>query len=159
MLECNPGAYARAGCPVASSNMRVHFIAIGGSAMHNIALAVQAAGHEVTGSDDQIFEPSRGRLRAAGLYQRQTVGIPMDWTIRLTLLFWACTPVKTIPNFKGSVARTRTSNRIQSFCDHATPTQHAWSSAVRMAKPPSPPCFCTPCVTSASKQTSWSARN
>jgi len=47
--------------------MRVHFIAIGGSAMHNIALAVQAAGHEVSGSDDQIFEPSRGRLRAAGL--------------------------------------------------------------------------------------------
>lgn len=35
--------------------------------MHNIALAVQAAGHEVTGSDDQIFEPSRSRLRAAGL--------------------------------------------------------------------------------------------
>lgn len=35
--------------------------------MHNIALAVQAAGHEVTGSDDQIFEPSRGRLSAAGL--------------------------------------------------------------------------------------------
>lgn len=35
--------------------------------MHNIALAVQAAGHEVTGSDDQIFEPSRSRLRATGL--------------------------------------------------------------------------------------------
>ncbi len=47
--------------------MRIHFIAIGGSAMHNIALAVAAAGHEVTGSDDQIFEPSRGRLAAAEL--------------------------------------------------------------------------------------------
>ena len=35
--------------------------------MHNIALAVAAAGHEVTGSDDQIFEPSRGRLAAANL--------------------------------------------------------------------------------------------
>lgn len=47
--------------------MRVHFIAIGGSAMHNIALAVAAAGHDVTGSDDQIFEPSRSRLESAGL--------------------------------------------------------------------------------------------
>ena len=35
--------------------------------MHNIALAVAAAGHQVTGSDDQIFEPSRGRLAAANL--------------------------------------------------------------------------------------------
>lgn len=35
--------------------------------MHNIALAVHAAGHEVTGSDDQIFEPSRSRLAEAGL--------------------------------------------------------------------------------------------
>ena len=51
--------------------MRVHFIAIGGSAMHNIALAVAAAGHQVTGSDDQIFEPSRGRLAAAHLLPEQ----------------------------------------------------------------------------------------
>jgi len=35
--------------------------------MHNFALALADAGHEVTGSDDQIFEPSRGRLDAAGL--------------------------------------------------------------------------------------------
>ena len=47
--------------------MRIHFIAIGGSAMHNLALALQHAGHEVTGSDDQILEPSRGRLAAAGI--------------------------------------------------------------------------------------------
>ena len=47
--------------------MRIHLIAIGGSAMHNFALALQAAGHHVTGSDDQIFDPSRGRLEAAGL--------------------------------------------------------------------------------------------
>ena len=47
--------------------MRVHFIAIGGSAMHNLAIALHNAGHEVSGSDDQIFEPSRGRLAAKGL--------------------------------------------------------------------------------------------
>ncbi len=47
--------------------MKYHFIAIGGSAMHNLALALHDNGNEVTGSDDAIFEPSKGRLEAAGL--------------------------------------------------------------------------------------------
>lgn len=47
--------------------MRVHFIAIGGSAMHNLAIALHKKAYKVTGSDDQIFEPSRGRLQKYGL--------------------------------------------------------------------------------------------
>jgi UDP-N-acetylmuramate: L-alanyl-gamma-D-glutamyl-meso-diaminopimelate ligase len=47
--------------------MRVHFIAIGGAAMHNLALALAKKGYMVTGSDDEIFEPSRTRLEKAGL--------------------------------------------------------------------------------------------
>ena len=47
--------------------MRIHFIAIGGSAMHNLALALHHKGYEVSGSDDVIFEPSRSRLEAEGL--------------------------------------------------------------------------------------------
>ena len=47
--------------------MRVHFIAIGGSAMHNLALALHLKGDPITGSDDEIFEPSKGRLEARGL--------------------------------------------------------------------------------------------
>ena len=47
--------------------MRVHFIAIGGSAMHNLALALHLKGDHITGSDDEIFEPSKGRLEARGL--------------------------------------------------------------------------------------------
>ena len=47
--------------------MKYHFIAIGGSAMHNLALALHDNGNEVTGSDDAIFEPSKSRLAAAGL--------------------------------------------------------------------------------------------
>jgi len=47
--------------------MRVHFIAIGGSAMHNLALALHHKGYEVTGSDDEVFEPSKGRLSKFGL--------------------------------------------------------------------------------------------
>ena len=47
--------------------MKIHLIAIGGSAMHNLALALKQAGHIVSGSDDEIFEPSRSRLDHAGL--------------------------------------------------------------------------------------------
>jgi UDP-N-acetylmuramate: L-alanyl-gamma-D-glutamyl-meso-diaminopimelate ligase len=47
--------------------MRTHFIAIGGSAMHNLALALHNKGYQVTGSDDAIFEPSRTRLEKKGL--------------------------------------------------------------------------------------------
>ncbi|MGB5980505.1 MAG: Mur ligase family protein [Nonlabens sp.] len=47
--------------------MRVHFIAIGGSAMHNLALALHHKGYQVTGSDDTIFEPSKARLEKYGL--------------------------------------------------------------------------------------------
>ncbi len=47
--------------------MKVHFIAIGGSAMHNLAIALHLKGEEVTGSDDEIFEPSKGRLLKYGL--------------------------------------------------------------------------------------------
>ncbi|MDA3928802.1 MAG: Mur ligase family protein [Prolixibacteraceae bacterium] len=42
--------------------MRVHFIAIGGSAMHNLAIALRQKGYNVSGSDDEIFEPSKSRL-------------------------------------------------------------------------------------------------
>lgn len=42
--------------------MRVHFIAIGGSAMHNLAIALKENGADITGSDDEVFEPSRSRL-------------------------------------------------------------------------------------------------
>ncbi|GEQ85610.1 peptidoglycan synthetase [Patiriisocius marinistellae] len=47
--------------------MRVHFIAIGGSAMHNLALALHNKGYHVTGSDDEIFNPSKARLETKGL--------------------------------------------------------------------------------------------
>lgn len=47
--------------------MRIHLIAIGGAAMHNLAIALKDNGHEVSGSDDQIFEPSRSRLEKNGL--------------------------------------------------------------------------------------------
>lgn len=47
--------------------MKVHFIAIGGAAMHNLAIALHKKGCRVTGSDDEIFEPSKSRLARYGL--------------------------------------------------------------------------------------------
>lgn len=46
---------------------KIHFIAIGGSAMHNLALAMSSKGHDVTGSDDALYEPSKSRLEAGGI--------------------------------------------------------------------------------------------
>ena len=52
--------------------VRIHFIAIGGAAMHNLALAVASkAGYQVTGSDDEIFDPALTHLREAGLLPEQ----------------------------------------------------------------------------------------
>lgn len=47
--------------------MKYHLIAVGGAVMHNLALALQQNGHTVTGSDDEIYEPARSRLKAFGL--------------------------------------------------------------------------------------------
>ena len=51
--------------------MNYHFIAIGGSAMHNLAIALHLKGDVVTGSDDEIFEPSKGRLKKHGLLPKK----------------------------------------------------------------------------------------
>lgn len=52
--------------------MKVHFIAIGGSAMHNLAIALHLKGYEVTGSDDEIFDPAKSRLKKYGLLPSST---------------------------------------------------------------------------------------
>jgi len=42
--------------------MNIHFIAIGGAAMHNLAIALHKKGYQITGSDDTIHDPSKSRL-------------------------------------------------------------------------------------------------
>ena len=56
--------------------MKIHFIAIGGSAMHNLAIALQNNGYQVSGSDDEIFEPSRTRLETRGLLPKEEGWFP-----------------------------------------------------------------------------------
>ncbi len=47
--------------------MKIHFIAIGGAIMHNLAIELKRKGHAITGSDDEIYDPSRTRLEENGL--------------------------------------------------------------------------------------------
>lgn len=56
--------------------MKTHFIAIGGSAMHNLAIALKDKGYHVTGSDDAIFEPSKSRLEKKGIFPEELGWFP-----------------------------------------------------------------------------------
>ena len=63
--------------------MKVHFIAIGGSAMHNLAIALVKKGDQVSGSDDEIFEPSKGRLKKYGILPETEGWVPEKITTDL----------------------------------------------------------------------------
>jgi UDP-N-acetylmuramate: L-alanyl-gamma-D-glutamyl-meso-diaminopimelate ligase len=52
---------------MAGNLQKIHFIAVGGSVMHNLAIALKQQGHTITGSDDEIYEPSRSVLQQQGL--------------------------------------------------------------------------------------------
>ncbi|MFM8493013.1 MAG: UDP-N-acetylmuramate--L-alanine ligase [Bacteroidota bacterium] len=68
--------------------MRIHFISIGGAVMHNLALALAAEGHQISGSDDRFEEPSRSRLEKAGLLPHETGWFPdqLSGSIDLVIL-------------------------------------------------------------------------
>lgn len=63
--------------------MKVHFIAIGGSAMHNLAIALKNKCFEVTGSDDAIFEPSKTRLEQKGILPKEFGWFPEKITANI----------------------------------------------------------------------------
>ena len=63
---------------------QVHFISIGGAAMHSLAIALSKKnGYKVTGSDDEIFDPSRSRLEKNGLLPEKTGWFPEKITEKL----------------------------------------------------------------------------
>tara|TARA_B110000003_G_C16625036_1_gene524568 strand:- start:579 stop:1907 length:1329 start_codon:yes stop_codon:yes gene_type:complete len=63
--------------------MKIHLIAIGGSAMHNMAIALHQKGFIITGSDDAIFEPSKSRLKEKGLLPNRLGWYPYKITANL----------------------------------------------------------------------------
>ena len=74
--------------------MNVHFIAIGGAAMHNLALSLHNKGYNVTGSDDEIFDPSKSRLQAKGLLP-ETFGCPKTSTM-VSFMCWQVSVEKPV---------------------------------------------------------------
>jgi UDP-N-acetylmuramate: L-alanyl-gamma-D-glutamyl-meso-diaminopimelate ligase len=48
--------------------MWIHFISIGGSVMHQLAIALKHKGYHITGSDDEIFEPAASNLKKEGIF-------------------------------------------------------------------------------------------
>ena len=63
--------------------MNIHFIAIGGSAMHNLAIALHQKGYQVSGSDDTIHNPSKSRLEKYGLLPNEFGWFPERITSNL----------------------------------------------------------------------------
>tara|TARA_R110000787_G_scaffold250841_1_gene356401 strand:- start:2069 stop:3421 length:1353 start_codon:yes stop_codon:yes gene_type:complete len=66
--------------------MNIHFIAIGGSAMHNLAIALHNKGYQVTGSDDTIHDPSKSRLEKRGLLPKEFGWFPEKITTNLDVI-------------------------------------------------------------------------
>lgn len=66
--------------------MHIHFIAIGGSAMHSLAIALHKKGDHITGSDDQIFEPSKSKLKAVNLLPEQEGWFPNKITNHIDIV-------------------------------------------------------------------------
>ena len=66
--------------------MKIHFIAIGGSAMHNLAIALHNKGYQVTGSDDTIHDPSKSRLEKRGLLPKEFGWFPEKITQHLDVI-------------------------------------------------------------------------
>jgi UDP-N-acetylmuramate: L-alanyl-gamma-D-glutamyl-meso-diaminopimelate ligase len=62
---------------------KIHFISIGGSVMHNLAIELQRKGYVITGSDDEIYEPSRTRLAAKNLLPAEMGWFPEKITTEL----------------------------------------------------------------------------
>ena len=63
--------------------MKIHFIAIGGSAMHNLAIALHKKGFYISGSDDEIFEPAKSNLSKYNLLPSQIGWFPEKITNEL----------------------------------------------------------------------------
>lgn len=56
--------------------MHIHFIAVGGSVMHQLAIALNSKGYTITGSDDEIFEPAAANLKIAGIFPKEEGWFP-----------------------------------------------------------------------------------
>ena len=102
--------------------MNIHLIAIGGSAMHNLALELHKKGYQVTGSDDEIFEPSKSRLEAAGLLPEKWGWYPERITSRLDAVILGMHAREDNPELQKEITghrRGKSWKNDHNFDDHA----------------------------------------
>ena len=79
--------------------MIIHFIAIGGSAMHNLAIALHQKGYQVSGSDDTIHDPSKSRLEKYGLLPLEFGWFPEKISSKLNVIILGMHAKKIILNY------------------------------------------------------------
>lgn len=80
--------------------MNIHFIAIGGSAMHNLAIALHQKGYQITGSDDTIHDPSKSRLKKYGLLPAEFGWFPNKINEKLDVIILGMHAKKDNPELK-----------------------------------------------------------
>jgi UDP-N-acetylmuramate: L-alanyl-gamma-D-glutamyl-meso-diaminopimelate ligase len=97
------------------TKQRIHFIAIGGSVMHNLAVALKEAGHRVSGSDDEIFEPSRSILQSKGLLPEKEGWFPDKLDKSIDVVILGMHAAKDNPEL---VAAQKLGLRVLSFPDY-----------------------------------------
>jgi UDP-N-acetylmuramate: L-alanyl-gamma-D-glutamyl-meso-diaminopimelate ligase len=83
--------------------MRVHFISIGGSVMHQLAIALHHKGYYVTGSDDEIFEPAAGNLKKEGILPGKMGWYPQNITTGLDAVILGMHAKADNPELKKAV--------------------------------------------------------
>ena len=116
--------------------MNIHLIAIGGSAMHNLALELHKKGYQVTGSDDEIFEPSKSRLEAAGLLPEKWGWYPERITSRLDAVILGMHAREDNPELQKAQELGIRFTAIRSICTSKPKTNYGSSSAEVMEKRP-----------------------
>lgn len=82
---------------------KVHFIAVGGAVMHNLALALSKKGFLVTGSDDEIYEPAKTRLANAGILPAQNGWFPEKITVDLDAIILGMHAKKDNPELTKAI--------------------------------------------------------
>ena len=85
--------------------MRIHFISIGGSVMHQLAIALKRKGNTVTGSDDEIFEPAAGNLRKENIYPDKAGWFPEKITSDIDAVILGMHAREDNPELKKALER------------------------------------------------------
>ena len=83
--------------------MRIHFISIGGSVMHQLAIALKNKGYIITGSDDEIFEPAAANLQSAGILPDKIGWFPGNITADIDAIILGMHAKQDNPELKKAV--------------------------------------------------------